>query len=322
MEPCGCDQFIRGSAACYAVAPVRPIADDRRLAGTGAGALGALERQVAALKSPAAAFWKKPEKLAAYWYTSQFRGGENTTYWPGYGQARTEAVSNGDLTLAAYVNEHRLTATRDGREVWNFIAGGRIPAPPVLHGDLAIFACHDGHVYAVKIKDGSLAWRFLAAPADRRHVVLGQVESVWPVFGVVQDFGKLYCSAGRQEELDGGIHFYCLEAATGAVKWHVYRQRGMESNLDAYRFRKNHTANWVEEGAQRGLFTPWVLAQLRAGRKIDGRAQLNDPLELRDGKLWLHGVPMVDVADPKDHVMYPKTIVPPQLSTAAGDKQP
>jgi hypothetical protein len=40
---------------------------------------------------------------------------------------------------------------------------------------------------------------------------------------------------------------------------------------------------------------------------------MNDLLELRDGKLWLHGVPMMDVAAPKDGVMYPKTVLPPQL---------
>jgi hypothetical protein len=314
MDPCGCDQFIRGSCACYAVRPVQPVADDRRVTKTGASALaGALERQVEALKSPAAAFWVKPENLSAYWYTGQFRSVRDIAYWPAYGQIKTEAATAGDLALAACINEHRLTATRDGREVWNFIAGGRIPAPPVIHGGLAIFACHDGHVYAVKIKDGSLAWRFLAAPVDRRHVVVGQVESAWPVFGVVLDGDRLYCSAGRQEELDGGIHFYCLDAATGAAKWHVHRRRGMESNLDEYRRRKNHTANWIEEDAGKGVFTPWVLAQLRAGKLIDGRAQLNDPLELRDGKLWLHGMPMVDLADPEDDITYPKTLVPPQL---------
>jgi hypothetical protein len=126
--------------------------------------------------------------------------------------------------------------------------------------------------------------------------MLGQIESAYPVFNVVLDGDRLYCSAGRHEELDGGIHFYCLDAATGAMKWHVSRRRGMESNLEPYRQRKNYKG-------ERGEI-PGVLS--------DGRAQMNDLLELRDGRLWLHGVPVVDVASPKDDVKYPKTLVPPQ----------
>jgi hypothetical protein len=41
---------------------------------------------------------------------------------------------------------------------------------------------------------------------------------------------------------------------------------------------------------------------------------MNDRLELRDGRLWLHGVPMVDVAAPKGDVTYVRTLVPPRLS--------
>ena len=265
----------------------------------GAGVLGsaAPQTQDAARKSLAALFWGKPEGLDSFWFTTNFRWSQPIYHWPGYGLVRTAPLPAGDLTLVAHVHEHRLAAMRGESEVWNFVAGGRISAPPVVHGQLAIFACHDGQVYAVNLRDGTPAWRFLAAPADLRHTVLGQIESVWPVFNVVLDGDKLYCSAGRHEELEGGIHFYCLDAATGAIQWHITRRRGMESDLEPYRQRKNYAG-------QRGEI-PGVLS--------DGRAQMNDLLELRNGQLWLHGVPMVDVAAPKDALMYPRTLVPPQL---------
>jgi hypothetical protein len=298
---CGCDQFIRGSAAFYAVDPVPPVADDRRLAKTAPPPLGPVAPQDEARRSLAATFWGRPEGLESFWFTTNFRWSEQIYHWPGYGLRQTPAVKAGDLELTAHVHEHRLAALRNGREAWNVISGGRISAPPVIHDGLALFASHDGFVYAVHVKDGSPAWRFLAAPAPRQHMVLGQLESAYPVFNVVLDGGRLYCSAGRHEELENGIHFYCLDAASGALHWHVSRRRGMESDLEPYRQRKN-------VAGQRGEV---------AGLLSDGRAQMNDLLELKDGKLRLHGVPLVDVKAPKDDVMYPRTLVPPQRRAAA-----
>jgi hypothetical protein len=237
---CGCDQFIRGSGACYAMPPATPVKDEQRLMQGGAAALGAVTPQEEAHKSVAASFWGKPEGLESLWFTTNFRWSTQIHHWPGYGLRQTAPVQAGDLTLVAHVHEHRLTALREGKEVWNVVAGGRIGAPPVVYRDLAIFASHDGYVYAVKAKDGTPAWRFLAAPADRL---------------------------------------------------------GMESDLEPYRQRKNYYG-------QRGE-VPGVLS--------DGRAQMNDLLELREGKLWLHGVPLVDATAPKGDIMYPRTIIPPQL---------
>ena len=298
---CGCDQFIRGSGAFYAVKPVAPVADQRRLSRGGGGALGPVEPQVEATKALSATFWGMPEGLPGFWFTTNFRWSEPIHHWPGYGRTQTKPVQADALTLVAHVHEHRLAAMREGKEVWNFIAGGRIGAPPVVFGHLAIFASHDGCVYAVNVADGRLVWRLLAAPADRRHVVLGQVESGWPVFNVVLRDDLVYCSAGRHEEMDGGIHFYCLDAATGAVRWHVKRRCGLESDLEPIRQRKNTGDDRGRERLKRGILS-------------DGRAQMNDVIELRDGHLCLHGVPMVDVSDPKDTIKYPRTLVPPQIA--------
>ena len=297
---CGCDQFIRGTTAFYAVQPTLPVPDEQRLSSGGGGAVGPAAPQAEARKHLPALFWGAPEGVPSFWYTTNFRWGEQFHQWPGYALTRTAPVQAGDLTLVAHVHEHRLAASRGGTEVWNFVAGGRIGSPPVVHKGLAIFGSHDGYVYAVNLKDGTQAWRFLAAPADRRHVVLGQVESAWPVFNVVVEDGKVYCAAGRHEEMAGGIHFYCLDAATGAVRWHVKRRCGLESDLEPIRQRKN-------TGDDRGT------ERLKRGVLSDGRAQMNDVIELRDGQIRLHDVPVVDVAAPADSVKYPRTLVPPQL---------
>jgi HEAT repeat protein len=300
---CSCETFVPGCNSLYAVAPVRAVPDANRLVKAAPAAMGPVVQQTEAQSSPAAFVWGNPAHINALFMTNYQRGAKFLAIWQGYGLRQTPPVQAGDLTLVAHVHEHRLAASRGGKEVWNFIADGRIGSPPVVHGDLAIFGSHDGSVYAVALKDGSLAWRFLAAPADKRHVVLGQVESAWPVFGVVLDRGNLYFSAGRQDAVDGGIHFYCLDPATGAMAWRVKHQRGIESDRTPIRNRASLNAKKDELGA------------------TDGRAVTNDVLEIRDGKLCISGLPMVDLADPKDTVLDPETITPPGIKeqTSAAD---
>jgi len=128
-------------------------------------------------------------------------------------------VADGKLFLSA-VDEHTVYAldAGSGREVWQFIAGGRVNSPPTLYRGLAIFGCADGCVYALDASAGKLAWRFQAAPNDRKLMSYGQVESVWPLPGsvLIQD-GKLYCVAGRSMFLDGGLRMVILEPDTGKL---------------------------------------------------------------------------------------------------------
>lgn len=72
------------------------------------------------------------------------------------------------------------------------------------------------YVYSLRSAAGRLAWRFRAARDDRRLVVDGQLESVWPTHSsvLVRD-GVAYVTAGRSSYLDGGIDLYRLEAQTG-----------------------------------------------------------------------------------------------------------
>ena len=82
MDPCGCDQFIRGSGACYAVQPVTPVAADRRLTRGGPAPMGGVAPQAEALKATTAAFWERPDGAPGFATTGQFRGSTWGYYWP------------------------------------------------------------------------------------------------------------------------------------------------------------------------------------------------------------------------------------------------
>jgi len=110
---------------------------------------------------------------------------------------------------------HALDA-RTGRPAWRFSAGGRVDSPPTIHAGRVLFGCRDGFVYCLDAGSGGLVWRYQAAPDRRLLVANEQVESVWPVHGSVLVVGeKLYCVAGRNMFLDGGMRLVCLDVRTG-----------------------------------------------------------------------------------------------------------
>jgi outer membrane protein assembly factor BamB len=99
---------------------------------------------------------------------------------------------------------------------------------------MAIFGSADGWVYCLRAQDGKLAWKLRAAPIDRRIMVRGQLESLWPVPGsVLIDNGTLYFAAGRNTHLDSGLFYYAADPVTGQIKWkgQAGRESG-ESNND------------------------------------------------------------------------------------------
>jgi len=135
------------------------------------------------------------------------------------GKLSQPVVANGKLLVAAIdANQVCCLDAKDGRPLWSFTAGGRVDSPPTIHQGLALFGSADGWVYCVRAEDGALAWRFRAAPAERRLVSMGQVESVWPAHGsVLVQNGIAYVAAGRSSYLDGGIFLCALDPATGKL---------------------------------------------------------------------------------------------------------
>ncbi|MFZ5832735.1 MAG: PQQ-binding-like beta-propeller repeat protein [Planctomycetota bacterium] len=128
-------------------------------------------------------------------------------------------VSRGKV-LVASPDEHRVIAVdaASGKELWRFIAGGRVDSPPTLVEGQAIFGCRDGSVYNLRMDDGALAWRLVTARAARQIVVDGQLESVSPVHGsVLESERSVYFTAGRNSYLDGGLDLYRVDPRGGSV---------------------------------------------------------------------------------------------------------
>ena len=136
------------------------------------------------------------------------------------GKLTSPVIANGRVYVAS-IDRHRLYASdaETGKTLWDVTLGGRMDSPPTIHDGLVLCGCRDGCVYAFRETDGVLAWRFLAASAERKIVSRGQLESVRPVHGsvlVVND--TVYFAAGRTSYLDGGIRLYGLDPRTGAVR--------------------------------------------------------------------------------------------------------
>lgn len=128
-------------------------------------------------------------------------------------------VASGKL-FVAQVDGHTIHAldAADGSRLWSYTAGARIDSPPTFDKGRLLFGSRDGWVYCLRANDGMLAWRFRAAPHERRIVGFDQVESAWPVPGsVLIQKGVAYVVAGRSSFLDGGVRLYGLDPTTGKV---------------------------------------------------------------------------------------------------------
>jgi len=122
--------------------------------------------------------------------------------------------------LVAGVDAHSVRAldAGDGKSLWEYTAGARVDSPPTVHNGLALFGSADGRVHCLRAADGAIVWRFDASPRRRLVTAFGQLESPWPVPGsVLVHDGKCWFAAGRSSYLDGGIHLYALDPATGKV---------------------------------------------------------------------------------------------------------
>jgi len=105
-----------------------------------------------------------------------------------------------------------------GERKWRTAVDGRVDTPPSIHQGVVYAGTRNGYIYALARDTGEVIWRFFAAPTDRRLVVNGQLESVWPVFGSIPiDEHGLTVFAGRHTETDTGIYWYQLDPRSGAI---------------------------------------------------------------------------------------------------------
>ncbi len=135
------------------------------------------------------------------------------------------SAAEGKLFVAA-VDEHTVYALDEnsGKEIWSYTTGGRVDSSPTIYKGMAIFGSADGYIYALGADDGELVWRFRAAPIDQRLMSYEQIESVWPLPGsvLIQDDPStgqavLYCVAGRNMFVDGGLRMLLLRPETGEL---------------------------------------------------------------------------------------------------------
>ncbi len=137
------------------------------------------------------------------------------------GDTITQAICVGERVFVSCQDTHRILALNlgDGRALWSFTASGRIDSPPTFSNGHLLFGSADGSVYCLRAGDGQLAWKFRAAPATNLIPARGQLESAWPVHGaVLVQENVAYVVAGRSSYLDGGIHAFALDVATGEVR--------------------------------------------------------------------------------------------------------
>ena len=135
------------------------------------------------------------------------------------GRLSAPTVAAGRLYVSS-IDTHTVHAlgARTGKRLWSYTTGGRVDSPPTYYKGLMLFGSADGYVYALRAADGTLAWRFRGAPMDRRITAWEQIESTWPIHGSVLVYdGVLYCTAGRNMYLDGGIRFLRLDPVTGKL---------------------------------------------------------------------------------------------------------
>ncbi len=139
------------------------------------------------------------------------------------GDNLTQPVITGSKVLVCKVDAGIVYALdeNDGSQIWSYTTSGRIDSPPTIHEGKVLFGSADGYVYCLRLTDGALMWRFLAARGDRKAVARDQVESLWPVHGSVLIHDDIaYFSAGRSSWLDGGIELYGLNPGTGEIVYH------------------------------------------------------------------------------------------------------
>lgn len=133
------------------------------------------------------------------------------------GKLSAPIVADGKLFVAS-VDTHAVHAldAATGNELWSHTSGGRVDSPPTYYRGTVLFGSADGRVTCLRASDGVLAWRCHAAPRQRLIGISSQLESAWPVHGTVLiDNDVAYVAAGRSSYLDGGIHVYALDPATG-----------------------------------------------------------------------------------------------------------
>jgi len=207
------------------------------------------------------------------------------------GRLTPPVIADGRVHIAVK-DRHAIYAlnAEDGSRKWLFTADGPVDSPPTILGGRVLFGSADGWVYCLRASDGQLAWRFRAAPVERLIAAESQLESAWRVHGsVVPHEGLVYCTAGRSTFLDGGIHVYGLDPASGKVRHHT-RLDTLKSGLGNSVTDQPHLPAFYVDGTRSDLLVS------------DGRHLYLGQIEL-DSKLVRQPTPYLDLEGAKTEGM-------------------
>ena len=163
------------------------------------------------------------------------------------GRLSALTIAAGRIFVASIDRHEVLALDRNGgRIVWRHTAGGRVDSPPTIWAStegppLCIFGARDGTITALRAADGVMAWRFRAAPIDRRVMAFEQLESAWPVSGsVLVHNNVLYAVAGRSLFLDGGLRLVRLDPAGGKLLSETIMNANDDKGDDIHKYARQH----------------------------------------------------------------------------------
>ncbi|QDU47725.1 outer membrane protein assembly factor BamB family protein [Gimesia panareensis] len=132
--------------------------------------------------------------------------------------AHYEPVISGDTIFVGSSRNDSVSAfdLNSGQQKWRYYANGPVRFAPLVSGPNVYFAADDGCFYCLNAADGSLRWKFRAAPNGRKALANGRLSSVWPIRGgAVLSEGKIYFTCGVWPF--EGTFLYTLDAETGAA---------------------------------------------------------------------------------------------------------
>ncbi len=130
--------------------------------------------------------------------------------------AHYEPVIAGQTLFVGSSHNDSVTAIdlTTGAKKWRFYTDGPVRFAPVVSGNYLYFSSDDGCFYCLNSSDGSLKWKFRAAPNDRKALANERLSSVWPIRGgAVLSDGKIYFTCGVWP-FEGNF-LYTLDAQTG-----------------------------------------------------------------------------------------------------------
>lgn len=216
---CGCTLAIRGNVALL------PVSDALYDAQPESNPLPQLE------KGPFFGRATGPTEPAREWPAFRHDGGRNCTSvarlstplkhaWTItlQGELTPPSIGNGCVFVGSSNHSVYGLDASTGDVKWRYRTGGRIKVTPAYWKGKVYAGSQDGWVYCLDAATGELAWRFRGGPYDRKMVLFGRLESLWPIGGgVIVEEGVAYFYAGRVSH--DRVFVYALNAESGDVIW-------------------------------------------------------------------------------------------------------